>query len=201
MLGGAFQPPWLDEVLGLYAEPIRDSGDVVEIANHLSGIVDGAVVEAMATQLVDVALPTVVRVVGQLLRVSAERFIGGVEFRAPPVPSNGVDEGVPLGVPLEQLLDLGTEVMRVRLRSVEAVSSLGGDYREHLALPPGQRRGAEHDGAVELHRRVHRARVLAHDVDDVPHPAGSLERVVEELLEEAACLADRHLFDVGHPRS
>lgn len=161
---------------------------------------DRAVVKTVCTKLIDDVLSRRMLIVREQFRVSAECLIRLGQLRTSPVAGNRVYEGVPLVVGFEFFLDLGPEVMRVRLRSVEAVVRLRRHNRQHLSLPPRERRRAEHQGSVERHRRVHRPRVLAHDVDDVPDTAGALQGIVEELLQQAFRLADRDLLDIGHDR-
>lgn len=41
-----FTPPGPDEVLRVDTQTVRDPSDVVEVGNHLGGVVNGYVVEA-----------------------------------------------------------------------------------------------------------------------------------------------------------
>ena len=59
-------------------------------------------------------------------------------------------KGIGFGIIVEPL-DLGTEVMRVRLNSVDAAVNLADHHGQHLALLPGQGGGREHGGAVHFH--------------------------------------------------
>lgn len=130
--------PGLDEVLGLHTEPLGHTCDVVEIADHLSGVVHCPVVEPVLPKGLHVSLAHRPAEVGQLLRVAAESLVPRGQVRRPAVPRDGVDEGVGLVAVGEITLDLGPEVMRVRLRSVEAVVGLRGHHGQHLPLAPAE---------------------------------------------------------------
>lgn len=95
---------------------------------------NGPVVEPVAPQRLDVRGPDVPLAVGQLFGVAAQCTIGLVEPGGPPVAGDRVDEGVRRRPVTELPLDLGTEVMRVRLSSVEAVVRLRRHDGEHLPL-------------------------------------------------------------------
>ena len=71
---------------------------------------------------------------------------------------------------------LGTEVVCVRANSVVAVVRPRDDDGEELALGPRELRAAEHDRAIEIHRRPQRSRVQRHGLDDVEHLPGAPDR-------------------------
>lgn len=72
---------------------------------------------------------------GQFLGIGAERAIGGVQPRRPPIARDRVYKGIGLRFAFESL-DLGPEVMRVGLNSVDAAVGDADDHRQHLALLP-----------------------------------------------------------------
>lgn len=107
-------------VLRLHSEAVGHPGDVVEVSDHLSGIVNGAIVEPVGPQKLDIGRPHVVLMERELHRMGTQGPIGVRQRRRPPVPGDGVNESIRPGGVIEELLDLGTEVMRMRLSSVEA---------------------------------------------------------------------------------
>ena len=60
---------------------------------------------------------------------------------------------------VRESLDLGTEVMRMRLYSINAVIGFADHHGKHLTLLPRQGRFGEHCGAIHLHRGFHHAPV------------------------------------------
>ena len=66
----------MDEGFGFDAEGIGDAIDVIKIANYLGGIVDPTIIEAVATQHIEVGRAHLLGGFGELLGVGAERHIG-----------------------------------------------------------------------------------------------------------------------------
>ena len=62
---------------------------------------------------------------------------------------------------------LGTEVVGMRLNSVVAIVGSRDDDREELPIGAGKLGAAEHDFAVDTHRRPKRSWAQAHRLDDV----------------------------------
>ena len=110
---------------------------------------DRGVVEPVGAQDLDVLTFHIVLMECELLRICAERTIGFIKVGVTPTAADRVHKGVRSRVGGEDLRDLFPEVVRVRLSSVEAIVQLGRDDGEHLSSPPGERRGPEHDGAVQ----------------------------------------------------
>ena len=100
---------------------------------------DRTVVEAVSTELIDDVLSRRMLIVREQFRVPAECLIRLGQLRTPPVSGNRVYERIPFLIGFESFLDLGPEVMRVRLRSVEAVELRGGHRGQQLALRPAER--------------------------------------------------------------
>jgi len=186
-------PPRSNEILGLDAETIRDTGDVVEIADHLNGVVYRPVVEAVAAERVDVRSDHVLGVMGELRREGAQRTVGLAELGVAPVARDGVDVGIRVCRVRNLVSDLFPEVVGVRLRSVVAVLLARRHGGEHLALGPGQWRLGEHDRPVEEHAVPQGERVDAHDVKNVPEASRSLDRGIELALEDSRGLANGNL--------
>ena len=88
--------------------------------------------------------------------------------------------------------------MCVRLHSIETIVRLRCDHGKHLSLHPGKRRAAKHQGAIEPHGSFHDTRVEAHDMDDMPYAARSIDRSVELLLEQAPGFRHGDLFYKRH---
>jgi hypothetical protein len=68
--------PGVDEGFGFDAEGISDAIDVIKIANYLGGIVNSTIIEAVATQHIEVGGAHLLGGFGELLGVGAERHIG-----------------------------------------------------------------------------------------------------------------------------
>ena len=191
-------PPRPNEILGLYAETIRDTGDVVEVADHLNGVVYRPVVEAVAAERVEVRSDHVPGVMGELRREGAERTVGLAELGATPVARDGVDVGIRVCLVRNLVSDLFPEVVGVRLRSVVALLLARRHGGEHLALGPGQRGLGEHDRPVEQHAVPQGERIDAHDVKNVPEPSRSLDSGIELALQDSRGLANRNLPNERH---
>lgn len=127
--------PGFDKRFGFHAERVRDPVNVVEIADNLRGVVDGAVIQPGSAQRVDVGGGHLARGQRELLGVGTQSVVDGGKLRLPPIACNRVNVGVGFVVILKPL-DLGTEVMRVGTRSVEAVIGAAGHDGQHFALRP-----------------------------------------------------------------
>lgn len=141
--------PKANEVFRFDAQAVRDTRDVIEVTDDLRSIVDRRVVERKRAQNVEVRRPYIVLVQRQLLRIATERSIGFTQLRFTPTAGDRVHKSVGSFVGREQVRDLFPEVVRVRLRSVEAIVQLGGDYGQHLPPPSSERRSPEHEGPVQ----------------------------------------------------
>lgn len=118
--------PGLNEAFRLHSQRVGNAGDVVEICHHLRCVVDGHVVETNGPQLFQVVL-----IADSLGHADGEPTKSLVEFaqsRTPPILYHLMNKRVDLfrgrGIGrarLQLLLDLFTEVVRMRLRSVEAL--------------------------------------------------------------------------------
>ena len=86
----------------------------------------------------------------------------------------------------------------MRLNSIEAIEFGRGNRGQHLALNAAERGLAHHYRPIELHAGSHCRRVDAHDVHDVPHAPGALERRIKLGLQHAGGLRNGDLFDPGH---
>lgn len=74
------------------AEGIGDTVDVVEITNHLRGIMDGAVIEAVATEHVEVGRPHLLRCFGEFFGIHTQRHILWGEGGLAPVATDVVHQ-------------------------------------------------------------------------------------------------------------
>ena len=126
-------------ILRLDPESVCHPRDVVEVPDDLRGIMDRAVVESMTSEYLDVFRAHVLLVKCELHRMGTQGTVRLRQRSGRPVAGNGVNEGVRLLGVRESILDLCTEVMRVRLSSVETVVGSRCDHREHLPLRSGER--------------------------------------------------------------
>ena len=164
---------------------------VVEVANHLGGVVNRRVIESVLSESREVLRRHLLSTTRKLSRELTERPISGRERRASPIAGHRMYVRVGVGVCLEGALDLFPEVMRVRLRSVEAVELRRSDRCEQLTLCTRQWGRSLHERRVEAHARVHHGRIDAHDVHDVPNATGTGHRRVQEALQETSRFRDR----------
>ena len=127
---------------------------------------------------------------GQLFRVGAERLVRPGEGSRAPVLLD------PVCVFL--VMDLFTEVVGMRLYSVEALVGLGDHRGQHLALRPGKGGFAVHDFEVKSHRGLKGFGILAHDLHHIEDPAGTADRRVVFSFEEALRLVKIKDSDICH---
>ena len=88
------RPPGLDETLRFYTQCLGHACDVVEVGNHLRGIMNGAVVETVGAQDVQVGRGHVMRMQRELAGKRAQRAVGRAEGCGTPIGHKGVDEDV-----------------------------------------------------------------------------------------------------------
>ena len=113
-----------------YTQPIRQAVVVGEEARDLNDVVHRDVAEPHSAQGLDVGLGHRPGRAGKLDDVVEHRPVPAGELGAPVVRLDRLDQRSAPGF----FLDLGTEVLGVRLDSVVAVVSPGDDDRDHLAL-------------------------------------------------------------------
>jgi hypothetical protein len=85
-----------------------------------------------------------------------------------------MDKFIRILIVLIDFPDLFTEVMRMRLCSIETIQFCGHHRGEHFALNTRERRVTHHNCAIETDTIPHRAGMYAHNVDNIPDPARSL---------------------------
>ncbi len=126
----------MHERFGFDTEGIGDAVDVVEITNHLGGIVDGTIIEAVATQHVQIGRAHLLWCFGEFFGVGTKRYILWSEGGFAPVATDVMHNQVSgLFVANSKVtFDLSTEVMSMRTPSVEAVVDRRRDGRQHFAL-------------------------------------------------------------------
>lgn len=127
--------------LGFDTEGISDAIDVIKEANHLCGIVDGTIIEAMATQHVEVGGSHLLWRFGEFLGVGTQCHVLRGQRRLAPIATDVMDEqigGFFVGN-TKITFDLSTEVMRMRAPSVEAVIDRRRDCRKHFTLTAAKR--------------------------------------------------------------
>ena len=119
---GGVPSPGSDAVLWVDSEGVGHAVDVVEIGDDLDGVVDGPVVEARRPQGYQVFFAEIPGGCGHLFRELTQGAGPVLQFRRPPVPRDGVDEGVSrLRVrDSETGFDLGPEVVCVGRQSIMA---------------------------------------------------------------------------------
>jgi hypothetical protein len=149
--------------LGLDADGIGNPVDVVEVRDHLNGVVDRRVGPSSAAERFDLRLVQGGRLVRQRDREVTESANARLEFRLPVVVRRMLGELV--------VCALGTEVVGMRTNSVVAVVRARDDNGEELPLRAGELGRAEHDRFVEAHRSPEHPRVERHRLDDVEHLA------------------------------
>lgn len=176
--------------LGADPDRLGDPVDVVEVGDHLDGVVDRRVREPVGAQPVDLSLSDGGRLERQVDREVAERPQARVEAGLPVVVRSVFRELV--------VCALCTEVVGMRPRSVVALVRRGDDHGEELPFGPGQLAGAEHDRLVELHRLAQNRRAEAHRLDDVEDLAGPLDRRVVLDAQLAGRLVHVDQPQVGH---
>ena len=174
--------PGADKGLWLDAQAISDPIDVVEKADDLGSVMDSGVIQPGAAQGLDVGFAHGLRLKGQLFGIGAQRGVGLIQGRRPPVARNRIDKGVSFGLAIESF-DLGTEVMGMGLDSVDAVIGFADNHRQHLALLPRQGRIGKHSRAVHLHRGLHHAPIERHNLNDIPDAPGALDGFFQFLFE------------------
>ena len=86
--------PLADKGLRLHAQCIGHAVDVVEVGDHLGGVMDGTVVEAVAAQRVEIGGHHGVRRVRQLDSKGAQGAIRSAEIGLPPVPGDMMNEEI-----------------------------------------------------------------------------------------------------------
>ena len=113
------------------AQAVDDTVDVVEIRDHLGGIVDGLVGQVQLPQTINISLGHCGRCLRQLDGMIAQGPIDLGQLGLGIVRLDLLDPG---GV-----LDLGPEVIGMGLDSVPAAVGLGHYDGQHLTLSPCQR--------------------------------------------------------------
>ena len=153
---------------------MSDAGDIVEISRDLNGIMDGTVIKALRTQLVEVTCCHGILPVSNVSRKLAERPVCGLEWCAAPVSRDSVYEGIaPCFVP-GFLCDLSPEIVRMGLSSIMAIQLHSYNRGNQLSLHAREWRIPVHYGTVLCHTAAQHARIDAHYLHDVPYPTGSL---------------------------
>ncbi len=126
--------------VAFHAKRVSDAGDVVEEANDLHRIVDGAVVEAVRTQQIEVGGAHLLLGKGELGGKFAERTVSGGKWRRTPIRGDGVNQCVGFRDVLWIVsFDLSTEIVSVRLRSVDATQLRRNHRCQHLSLKTAER--------------------------------------------------------------
>lgn len=143
-LGRRFDPR-TDEILGLDPQSIGDAGDVIEVSDHLSGVVDGPVVEAMPAQFFEIFGGHLILMMREFGGEVTQRPVGLRQRCAAPVAGHRAYKLVRFVRVIDDLLDLFTEVVCVGLNSIVAIELGGGDRGQHFALHAAERRVPEHD--------------------------------------------------------
>lgn len=127
--------PGLDEGFEFNAERIGHPVDVIEVGDHLSRVVDGAVIQSNRPQRLQISRPHRRRFKRELFGIGAQGRIHRRQGRAAPIAGDGMNISVGFRFSVKPV-DLSTEVMGVRACSVFAVVGAADDDRQHLALRP-----------------------------------------------------------------
>jgi len=127
--------PGLNECFQFDTQRIGDTIDVVEIRDHLRGVVDGAVTQPGGAQSLNIGWPHLGWAQRQFIGIGAQCSINRAQGRSPPVARDGMNVGVGFFFSCEPC-DLSTEVMRVAASSVDAVVRSADDDSQHFALRP-----------------------------------------------------------------
>ena len=150
--------------LQLHPQPVRDSIDEREVGRDRANVVDGAVVEVVGTELIDVFLRHCARGQRELQRVVEHRAIDRIELRPPVVLAERRDQRIDVTV---CLLEKSTESRPVMVQSVMALVGGRHDDGDHLALDSRQRPATVHELAIEIVVPPDRRRVDTVDPYDV----------------------------------
>jgi hypothetical protein len=157
--------------LALDTYRVRDPVDVVEVRDHLNGVVDRGIGPAFRTEPLDLRLADGGRLVRQSNGEVAEVAYAWLEVGLPVVVSRMLRKLV--------VCALGTEVVGMRADSVVTVVRAGDDDGKELPLCARELGGTEHDRLVEAHRGLEHPRVERHRLDDVENLARAADgRVV-----------------------
>ena len=112
----------MDECFWFNTQRIGDAIDVVEVADYLRRIVDNLVIRTGGPEDIEVGWSHYLRGFGQLFGVLEQCAIEFADTGLAPIGANVVDKQIGLVVvDNPKILDLSTEVVRMRAPSVEAV--------------------------------------------------------------------------------
>ena len=129
----------------------------------MEGVVNRLVVEAVTAKFVAVAAGH--------RRWRSRQLHASVEKR--PVPGAEIGMSVVVLQRSDQffaiVLDLGTEVYRVRLGSVMTIIGPRNGHCDHFPLRPRQLRRTMHHSQIQLHGRLQRPRFDAHQTKHLGH--------------------------------
>lgn len=178
--------------LGVGADAFGHAVDVVEVRDHLDGVVDRGIVETHGPQRVGLGRADLRRRDGERACVVTQRPGARVEIGSTSVVVFGVVGELAWGA-------LGTEVVGMRAASVVALVGRGDDRCQQLALLSREPGRAEHDRLVELHGTLQHAGAEAHRADDVVHLAGTRDGGRVLLCEWALCVVRVDQIEVCHP--
>lgn len=197
---GCESAPFLDEGFWLHTEGIRDTVDVIEVGDDLCGVVNGAVIQLDRPQRDNVGLAHVFGRQRELFGIGEQGGINRIDGGGMSITHEGMDIGIGFSVGREPV-DLSTEVMRVRLRSINAGIHAADDHRECFPLGAAERRVTMHERTVHLHRLAHDVSIKGHDPDDVPHASCPLMGFFEFALGGSCGFFVGKLFDIRHESS
>ena len=124
--------PVLYKALWLHTKAAGNAGNIVEICDHLSGVVDSDIVETISAQFVQVGGSYTVLVMGESDRILAERLIRLAQWRRAPISCNCVDKSIRLFGGGEEIVNLSTEVVGVCPSSVDTTQFTCNHRGQHL---------------------------------------------------------------------
>lgn len=115
--------PGMHKGFGFDAEGIGDTIDVIEKTNHLGGIVDATVIEALGAQHIEVSSAHLLGGFGEFFGKATQRYIGRRQIGFAPIATDMMYQQIGLDFVSNPKIfgDLSTEVMRMRPSSVEAM--------------------------------------------------------------------------------
>ena len=138
--GASADFPRTHKFFRLDPQSISDTIDVVEVGDNLGGVVDGAVIEAVSTQFVEISGGQLCGIRGDLHGKGTESAVNRQQISLPPIRRDLMGEAVSFVLVGDAKIgDLSPEVVGVGPPSVETVVVRRDDGGEHLPLPTTQR--------------------------------------------------------------
>lgn len=142
----------MDKGLRFNMQRVGDAVNVVEIGDHLGGVMDGAIGKAVVTQFIEIGSGHGSGGGGHFDRIGAEGAIRRRQRGRPPVGGNVMDKAIGCRfVGNAKIGDLSPEVVGVGTASVEAVIVRRDHGCQQLPLAATEGRFTVHERAIHVH--------------------------------------------------